>query len=426
MYRILGTDIYVQVSDEETRLFLNKEKIEYNGEITIYGKKYKKPIDWIRNIAIYRFKFLKTDNEFIENLIFVPFRTKTKNYTHIKVLPVLAKPITKTINNIVYRRIARFPDYYVSEDGDILNVTAGFKRPVIRYNTTWKYPTCEVFDPMWYTKTVSSVHKLVALAWVDNDDYYNKNIVDHKDRNKLNYNASNLQWISEGHNQAREKYGDNPAFQIRNIDTGEVIDFISQWDFFRWNNGKKVNFGNNFRLLFYGKIWNLKGQRYEIKPYKDKRDWWYKNNNRPPKELANKFGKNIQVKNLSTSEVFEGSVYDIMKLTSLVKATIYKKIYLKDEVTEVGGWLIRVKSNKPWAEGDEIKHSTNKPIVTYVENIKNNTVTEYSANAQAAKAINVSERTIAKYKDTNIPYNTKQHIYKFWSTYTGNSVSVTR
>ncbi|EPU3828996.1 hypothetical protein ACVWU4_000977 [Campylobacter coli] len=426
MYRILGTDIYVQVSDEETRLFLNKEEIEYNGEITIYGKKYKKPLYWIRNIALYNFRFLKTDHEFIENLLFVPFRSKSKHYKHINTLPVLAKPITKTINNIVYRRIARFPDYYVSKNGNILNASIGFKHMPIIYNNHWKYPICAVLDPVWGNKAHATVHKLVALAWIDNDDYYNKNIVDHKDRDKLNYNAYNLQWISEGHNQAREKYDDKPAFQIRNIDTGEVIDFISQWDFFRWNNGKKVNFGNNFKLMFYGKIWNLKGQRYEIKAYNDKRDWWYKNNTEPPKELANKFGKNIQAKNLSTGEVIEGSVYDLVKLTSLSRSGIYKKIYLKDEVTEVSGWLIRVKSDKPWAEEHEIKYSTNKPVVTYVEDTVDNTVTEYSSNCQAAKAIDVSERTIAKYKDTNIPYSYKQHIYKFWSTYTGNSVSVSR
>ena len=43
-------------------------------------------------------------------------------------------------------------------------------------------------------------HRLVAMAFIHNDDPINKKTVDHIDANKHNNNASNLQWLSLGDN----------------------------------------------------------------------------------------------------------------------------------------------------------------------------------------------------------------------------------
>ena len=45
-----------------------------------------------------------------------------------------------------------------------------------------------------------AVSRLVAEAFVPNDDPINKTTVDHRDRNKLNNYPENLQWLSRGDN----------------------------------------------------------------------------------------------------------------------------------------------------------------------------------------------------------------------------------
>jgi hypothetical protein len=59
---------------------------------------------------------------------------------------------------------------------------------------------------------VESVHRLVALTWLDGGDHKGM-YVHHKDENKLNNRADNLQWMTENehmqrHGAQKNEYGD--------------------------------------------------------------------------------------------------------------------------------------------------------------------------------------------------------------------------
>lgn len=57
-----------------------------------------------------------------------------------------------------------------------------------------KYPTIKI------NKTHTSIHRLVAEHFVPNDDPKNKIIVHHKDGDRLNANATNLEWVTYSYN----------------------------------------------------------------------------------------------------------------------------------------------------------------------------------------------------------------------------------
>lgn len=74
-----------------------------------------------------------------------------------------------------------------------------------------------------------SVHRLVALAFCENDDPEHKTFTNHKDCNRLNNNADNLEWCTPQYNSvyadAAKKRGDTlgrPVAQY-SLETGERI-----------------------------------------------------------------------------------------------------------------------------------------------------------------------------------------------------------
>lgn len=91
------------------------------------------------------------------------------------------------IDNKVFRFIRAYgKSWWVSEDG------------VIRSGKTKKEIVSHV-DIDGYCAVYSiRVHRLVGLAWVDG--WFEKAEINHKDFNRLNNNASNLEWVTHHEN----------------------------------------------------------------------------------------------------------------------------------------------------------------------------------------------------------------------------------
>lgn len=71
------------------------------------------------------------------------------------------------------------------------------------------------------------IHRLVAEAFVPNDDPETKDTVDHKDNDKLNNRADNLQWMSRGDNARK---GNQKPLMLFDTISGTVEQFDSQID----------------------------------------------------------------------------------------------------------------------------------------------------------------------------------------------------
>ena len=104
-----------------------------------------------------------------------------------------------------WRDIPEFIGYEVSSLGRVrsTNRLSGKRRGLIQGKELVQTPNRKGYPEVRLFKdsksTAKVVHRLVANAFISND--YSKSQVNHKDGNKLNNKASNLEWMNNSENQ---------------------------------------------------------------------------------------------------------------------------------------------------------------------------------------------------------------------------------
>lgn len=174
------------------------------------------------------------------------------------------------------RIIPNYPRYAVDEFGEVLDrVTSKIVKRHTYIHDGW-YPSVDVFNERTQVKRTVGLHRLVALAWCDNDDWYNKIIVNHIDGNKDNFFASNLEWCTYSENALHAfKNGlrtDNVPCVIRSKNTGEVLEFYSMGDM-----GRKFGLSKARDTSYYlhGPAHRLLFGEWEVRINGDDRPWYY-------------------------------------------------------------------------------------------------------------------------------------------------------
>lgn len=103
----------------------------------------------------------------------------------------------KLINEVVVRKSNRYPNYGCSFDGQVFQWY--FEKPMSILIDTKDYPRFRASHNGKPSNVM--VHLIVADCWVENPDPQFKINVNHKDGDKKNFSASNLEWVTRSENQ---------------------------------------------------------------------------------------------------------------------------------------------------------------------------------------------------------------------------------
>ena len=320
----------------------------------------------------------------------------------------------------IWKSVDQFPNYEVSSFGNIRNINGKILKPCKKGG----YYHISLINNL-FRKTVK-IHRLVALAFIENPE--NKSDVNHKDKNKLNNNLMNLEWMTRRENNIHRcqgiKMSSNRKKNILRInkDTNEILekyDSIELAGLWVFNNEytKSVHNGRN-------SIGNcLNGLSKLAYKYK----WEYENKN---ESLENEIWKNVvldidmkdKIYFVSTLGRFKNSYGTIMNNYKVndngyIRVYIYNKTYAlhrlialtfienpenKEQVNHIDGNKLNNKvDNLEWVTNTEnqihkfkigLGNNFTRKIIQY--DLEMNKIKEFNSIAEASKELNTSKSNI--------------------------------
>ena len=422
--------------------------------VAINNQTLTKDINWYYWYTVYDLNFPEEFNIDLNKLRFVQIHVNKFSTNVYSYVPVYEDHIIKNIDGVEYAIIPEYMNYGISKDGEIysFNANATASKSTNKLGEYYKVSISYTIYNIKLKRRVNitkqvAVHRLVAKAWVNNDNPLTDVFIDHINSNKLDNRAINLKWVSPQANVVKEMYGTyKHAFALRNVDTGEISFHSSLLDCSKYVGRSRIR--PKLTLFDNGRIFVGKHGRFELKKNDGNINWYYKkllngvtpniyikypngdieyvNNNRDVmrtvkgvrwsynfkdiKEDAAKLGieidyiipifvrdKTFQAYNIETKEILEfDRIKKLIRAIPVAEATVYK--YLKNNWDNIplNGYLFRVKDDKEWP--NEVKeHNTDygRCSIT-ITNESNGETKTYKSIREAAALNKLSDSHISK------------------------------
>ena len=114
-----------------------------------------------------------------------------------KILLLINKNILGDVKLKEFKILENYPDYKIDRNGDIVSTKRKSDRLINGKSDKDGYREYHLRDKNGKSVYVRG-HRLVAMAWIENPD--SLEVVNHKDGNKANNEASNLEWCTVKYN----------------------------------------------------------------------------------------------------------------------------------------------------------------------------------------------------------------------------------
>ena len=281
LIKIIGNTDYALTTDN-TIVCLNNgvnipEETEDSVFISLFNgpkKWYKK--NWLMLVSCYNLQPPKGYEEVIDYFKIID---KPANYRSLdNHIVTLEQPVYNKIKTD-FRMIARYPNYFINNKGDIYD---NDKSEILRVKKTkGLYLRISLKDQSGRTRFAScATHRLVALAWLPNNDFKTKPILDHIDGDKTNPAVDNLRWVSYKENadlafeQGLKRH--NVPLIIRNVKTKEITNVKSIKEAANFI-GKSLS-RVSLNAILLNKLWKGNNGDFEIKLVNDVTKWKYEDN----------------------------------------------------------------------------------------------------------------------------------------------------
>lgn len=379
---------------------LDSKIIETNGvdiDIEIYGVLRTVELKWLYGISLYGIVMPKGYEDNIFDIIFKPTSIIISTIKD-NIIPVFKSPI---LIKSQFRMLAQYPNYAIDINSKLLNIKTGKIYNIVKGTL---YPRLIIVTSN--TRVYIGAHRLLALAWLYNDDYINKPIINHKDGDKFNLTIDNLEWSSYSNNVNHAIITGLATQQhkFKMLDTlyNKIYTLHSARDLSRVIGIKTISYLSQY-VLRYSQY--VLFNRYIVKSIDNLDDWVDLNTLTTRNSEINPTSNIIEAKSIKTGKVISMTVNSMAKFLG-VSEEYLRIIALKYKQHGDYGYIVRYKDSNSW---DSIELIENKIKAKGILALSKNNQMVFNSLREASRYFKCDKKTIALKLDTDKEYNN----YKF-------------
>lgn len=346
-------------------------------KIVMYDKERKLSLTKLTLLSWYECGHIHSLSDNIENIL---FKDADNAYLRIRCGKIMtfSEPIYYSDG---FRYIPNYPRYAINLKDEVLDTLTNEIIPDDIIDDRG-YSTRYLRVPDHNSNRTVKTHRLKAHAWLPNDDFVTRPLINHIDGVKLNNDLVNLEWCSSAENARHAlSLGLNDTgikTKVRDVRTGTIVVYNSLSEMLR---ALGMGVGSSFAGInnkLPGYLWK---KRYEIKAFADDSPWYYENVD--PDDF--KFGKSY-----FTITVFDKRTGKERKFNSAKKLfSAYDMLWKSVPIETLISWF---KEKHPYCDIKYDRNTLQGPYLVYDK--ETNVVAVFESIEQTSKYMGRSKAEI--------------------------------